>query len=45
MEKTEKLVYKPGVTLEGIYKAYSPRFGFLITDDDHEDVYIGKIII
>ena len=32
MEKTEKLVYKPGVTLEGIYKAYSPRFGFLITD-------------
>ena len=42
MEKTEKLVYKPGVTLEGIYKAYSPRFGFLITDDDHEDVYIGE---
>mgnify|MGYP002518542073 CR=1 FL=1 len=39
-EKKNLLSYKPGVILEGVYKSYG-RFGFLITDDDHEDVYIA----
>lgn len=41
MEKKELLSYKPGVILQGTYKSYG-RFGFLITDDDHEDVYIAE---
>ena len=39
-EKKELLSYKPGTILEGVYKSYG-RFGFLITDEDHEDVYIS----
>ena len=39
-EKKTLLSYKPGTILQGIYKSYG-RFGFLITDDDHEDVYIS----
>ena len=41
MEKKELLPYKPGVILQGVYKSYG-RFGFLLTDDDHEDVYIAE---
>lgn len=39
-EKKTFLSYKPGTILQGVYKSYG-RFGFLITDDDHEDVYIS----
>lgn len=39
-EKKTLLSYKPGTILQGVYKSYG-RFGFLITDDDHEDVYIS----
>lgn len=38
----KKLTYKPGTVLQGVYKAYGARFGFLLTDDDHEDVYIAE---
>lgn len=41
MEKKELLPYKPGVVLQGTYKSYG-RFGFLLTDEDHEDVYIAE---
>lgn len=41
MGDKEKLSYRPGTILQGIYKSYGPRFGFLITDDEHEDVYIA----
>ena len=40
MEKKELLSYKPGVILQGVYKSYG-RFGFLLTDEEHEDVYIS----
>lgn len=40
-EKKTLLSYKPGTILQGVYKSYG-RFGFLITDDDHEDVYISE---
>lgn len=39
-EKKTLLSYKPGVILQGVYKSYG-RFGFLLTDEDHEDVYIA----
>lgn len=39
-EKKTLLSYKPGTILQGVYKSYG-RFGFLLTDDDHEDVYIS----
>lgn len=39
-EKKTLLSYKPGVVLQGVYKSYG-RFGFLLTDEDHEDVYIA----
>lgn len=35
-----RFIHKPGTILQGVYKSYG-RFGFLITDDDHEDVYIS----
>ena len=38
----KKLSYKPGTVLQGIYKSYGSRFGFFITDDDHEDIYISE---
>ncbi len=41
MEEKEKLSYRPGTILQGVYKSYGPRFGFLLTDEDHEDVYIA----
>lgn len=37
----DKLSYKPGTVLQGVYKSYGPKFGFLITDEAHEDVYIS----
>lgn len=40
MEEKKKLSYKAGLVLQGVYKSYG-KFGFLLTDDDHEDVYIG----
>lgn len=40
MEEKKKLSYKAGVVLQGVYRSYG-KFGFLLTDDDHEDVYIG----
>lgn len=42
MERKELLSYAPGSVVEGIYKSYGARFGFLITDKDHEDVYIAE---
>ena len=30
----DKLSYKPGTILQGVYKSYGPKFGFLITDED-----------
>ncbi len=42
MENKELLTYAPGTTIEGVYKSYGPKFGFLITDKDHEDVYIAE---
>lgn len=42
MEEKQLLTYKPGEKVEGIYKCYGSRFGFLITDKDHEDVYIAE---
>ena len=41
MGDKEKLSYRPGMVLQGVYKSYGPRFGFLITDEEHEDVYIA----
>ena len=41
METKELQVYAPGTTVEGTYKSYGSRFGFLITDKEHEDVYIA----
>ena len=35
-------VYSPGQMVTGVYKGYATNFGFLITDDKHEDIYIGK---
>ena len=34
--------YSPGQMVTGVYKGYATNFGFLITDDKHEDIYIGK---
>ena len=34
--------YSPGQMVTGVYKGYAANFGFLITDDKHEDIYIGK---
>jgi ribonuclease R len=43
MEQEKKLLsYKPGVILQGVYKSYGTRFGFLLTDDEHEDIYIAE---
>lgn len=43
MEQEKKLLsYKPGVILQGVYKSYRTRFGFLLTDDEHEDIYIAE---
>lgn len=38
-EKKNLLTYKPGEVLQGVYKSYG-KFGFLLTDEQHEDVYI-----
>lgn len=43
MEQEKKLLsYKQGVILQGVYKSYGTRFGFLLTDDEHEDIYIAE---
>lgn len=43
MEQEKKLLsYKPGVILQGVYRSYGTRFGFLLTDDEHEDIYIAE---
>ncbi len=42
METKELQVYAPGTVVEGTYKSYGSRFGFLITDKEHEDVYISE---
>lgn len=43
MEQEKKLLsYKPGVILQGVYKSYGTRFGFVLTDDEHEDIYIAE---
>ena len=41
MDTKGLLTYAPGTTVEGVYKSYGPKFGFLITDKDHEDIYIA----
>lgn len=42
MEQEKKLLsYKPGVILQGVYKSYGSRFGFVLTDEDHEDIYVA----
>ena len=42
MDNQELLTYAPGTTVEGVYKSYGPKFGFLITDKEHEDIYIAE---
>lgn len=42
MDNHELLSYAPGTTVEGVYKSYGPKFGFLITDKEHEDIYIAE---
>lgn len=42
MDNRELLSYAPGTTVEGVYKSYGPKFGFLITDKEHEDIYIAE---
>ena len=42
MERKILKVYKPGAIVEGIYQSCGDKFGFLITDEFHEDVYISK---
>lgn len=34
--------YRPGQLVTGIYKGYAGHFGFLITAEAQEDIYIGK---
>ncbi len=43
MDKKEnkQAVYAPGTVITGVYKSYGVRFGFLLTDDTHEDIYIA----
>lgn len=36
------MTYRPGDRIEGVYKGYAKHFGFLITQDEQKDVYIGK---
>ena len=36
------LTYKPGTILQGTYKAYGNRFGFVLTDEKYEDIYIAE---
>lgn len=42
MDNKELLTYAPGTLVEGVYKSYGAKFGFLITDKDHEDIYIAE---
>ena len=42
MESKELLTYAPGTIVEGVYKSYGAKFGFLITDKEHEDIYIAE---
>lgn len=42
MENTGLLTYAPGTVVDGVYKSYGTRFGFLITDKEHEDIYIAE---
>lgn len=37
-----KSAYPPETRVEGIYKSYGVRFGFLLTDALHEDIYIAE---
>ncbi len=41
MDSKELEVFAPGAVVEGAYKSYG-RFGFLITDKDHEDIFIAE---
>ena len=41
MESKNLQSYAPGTVVEGTYKSYG-RFGFLVTDKAHEDVYIAE---
>ncbi len=41
MDSKNLQTYAPGTVVEGTYKSYG-RFGFLITDKEHEDVYIAE---
>ena len=41
MDSQNLQTYAPGTVVEGTYKSYG-RFGFLITDKEHEDVYIAE---
>lgn len=36
------LTYKLGTILQGTYKAYGNRFGFVLTDEKYEDIYIAE---
>ena len=40
MGDKEKLSYRPGMVLQGVYKSYGPHFGFLITDEDLSLIHI-----
>jgi ribonuclease R len=41
-QKQQLLTYKPGTVVQGVYKAHGNRFGFVLTDKEHEDIYIGE---
>ena len=41
-QKGLKSAYPPDTAVEGIYKSYGVRFGFLLTDASHEDIYIAE---
>lgn len=41
MEEQKKLTYRPGTIVEGVYRAYSEYFGFVLTDEEHEDIYVS----
>lgn len=42
MEEQKKLTYRPGTIVEGVYRAYSEYFGFVLTDEEHEDIYVSS---
>lgn len=42
MKNKNLKTYKHGETVQGTYQACANRFGFLLTDEFHEDIYISE---